>query len=261
MKTLVFLTSLLLASAHAFTLNNSAGARFPNDEVQVHVSDQTCSRIGLSNSRLLELVGVAVDRFWNTVPTSRLTLRAGTLISTSADYQTDDLCSNSGSTCTPSSTFVHSNDIIIACNETSSNFSNSTSILAVATITNATGIDILGSVILLNDAIGTQLADSGEDELISTLAHEIGHAIGLGHSRFEYNLMHYASSSSRFYLGEDDVDGVTALYPAEQPFGSCGTIDFNDRVPPSPTPYALLLIGFLVALALTHLPKKKNLSL
>ena len=62
-------------------------------------------------------------------------------------------------------------------------------------------------------------------EQVAIIAHEIGHAIGLGHSQFDHNLMYYQSISTRERLGWDDIDGVTYLYPTEQPIGGCGVIE------------------------------------
>jgi hypothetical protein len=113
MKKLALLCLMFGQSTYAFTLSTNIAARFANDEVKVHVSSQTCDNIGFTNERILELATVAVDRFWNTVPTSRLTLERGSLISTSSDFKTDPAC-ETGTNCTPSASLLHTSDIVIA---------------------------------------------------------------------------------------------------------------------------------------------------
>lgn len=247
---------LLFNSVFAMSLNNSVGASFPENEVKVNVTNASCSNIGISNTKILELASSAVDRFWNTVPTSRLRLERGSILSVSSDYQSDTLCSSGlNSSCTPNPTLIHSQDIIISCNQNTSNFPGSTNVLALAVPNNISNGEIKGAVILLNDTAATGLTGKSDDEMMAIIAHEIGHAIGLGHSRFAKNLMHYESSSSRFYLGEDDVYGVTYLYPTNQPIAGCGSITTNTR-----SNNLIMLMSFLLVTLLTYKRKERPLA-
>jgi hypothetical protein len=62
------------------------------------------------------------------------------------------------------------------------------------------------------------------------LAHELGHAIGIGHSDKSYALMYYQTNSSdiQYYLSEDDADAATFLYPDDPQLlglgGNCGAV-------------------------------------
>jgi len=50
-------------------------------------------------------------------------------------------------------------------------------------------------------------------DLVTVAAHELGHAIGLGHSEDPAALMYPYYTTSHRYLGSDDVNGVASLYP------------------------------------------------
>jgi hypothetical protein len=70
----------------------------------------------------------------------------------------------------------------------------------------------------------------GHSSLLNlVLAHEIGHAIGLGHSADSNALMYYdASYKNNLALAQDDVDGITYLYPRNELGGAkifgCGSL-------------------------------------
>lgn len=57
-----------------------------------------------------------------------------------------------------------------------------------------------------------------EDRLAIVIAHEMGHILGLGHSVTESALMYFSiGAKEHLALGQDDVDGVTFLYPRKEP--------------------------------------------
>ncbi len=213
----------------AFTLNNSRAAVFPQDEVKVNVAAHTCVNIGISNSEILSIVEEAVDGFWNTVPTSRLRLVRGDLVSVSDAFRTDPICTGGNNTsCTPNPSLIVGNDILISCNVdttiANANFSSG-GVLAITVSNNISGSEIKGALILLNDTASNQFQNKDRATKVAIIAHEIGHAIGLGHSPVDDSLMYFTTVPVRSDLGWDDIDGVSYLYPTEQPFGGCGTIN------------------------------------
>ncbi len=222
LSALLFSSNLL-----AFTLNNTIEARFPTNDVTVNIADNECQNIGYTNREILELLDDALNNFWNSAPTSALHLKRGSLVAVSDAFYNESPCLDdvTDSTClTVNSALNVSKNILIACNNNPDYFSDvrilGTTIISDYSITKK---EIHGSLFLINDIEGTRVADLSREDMIAYLAHEIGHAIGLGHSPVKDSLMYYQTVERRTHLGYDDIDGVTYLYPLEQPI-SCGTI-------------------------------------
>ena len=83
-----------------------------------------------------------------------------------------------------------------------------------------TGNSITGGIMYLNASSGlANIANLDRTLEAVTLAHEIGHLIGLGHSQDINALMYYdASAKSNLALAQDDMDGVSFFYPRHEPF-------------------------------------------
>lgn len=218
--------------ANAFTLNNSSGASFIEDSIRISVARTTsysCSEIGLTENEILDLAVEAANKFWNTVPSSRLQLQRGSVVEKSDDFYTGSICTSNTSNCTPNETLKVSSGIIIACNNNSSNFSNSPSVVGVTVPNNITSEGIQGSLILINDTSANEFSNLNHFEKVAVIAHEIGHAIGLGHSPSNSALMYYTGVSNRNALAWDDIDGITWLYPQAQPDLGCGSVKFIEN--------------------------------
>jgi hypothetical protein len=229
MKTLIIFSLIISVNAHAFTLNNNFGGSFKSNKVSVYVaSDTTCANAGLAAADLASLVGPAVDNFWNKVPTSALRLKAaGFTAPIGADINNDRLCAPTDESCISESTaplIPPVTDILIACNRNDENFGGATgtNVLAVTVPNNFSGSKITGAVILIND-FSSVFSGLSHSDKISVIAHEIGHAIGLGHAEDKNNdaLMYYKTINIRTNLAQDDIDGVSYLYPVKLSDG-CG---------------------------------------
>ncbi len=262
---LLLLTVLPALAASGFTLNNSLGARFKSDKVKVRVASVsgTCNGQGTSADELRGLVDEAVDDFWNTVPTSRLQLEDGGELDTNDnDFITGELCLQ-GDACggTP---IPAVSDIVITCNTNATNFPGGSSLLALTLPTVIKGKNIKGAVIAVN-ATNDSFGSLPRHKKVAVIAHEIGHAIGLGHSGEKANLMYYSVVPKRESLGQGDIDGVTFLYPVQMDmFGtSCltGTISTGgDQGGSGGMPsgwWPTLLAGLAVGLLLARRPGQR----
>jgi hypothetical protein len=183
----------------------------------------------MSLNELQDLIGPSVDNFWNEVPTSRLRLQTGGFSDPlGVNINTARLCAPTDAQCVSDAGTAGDavippvRDIIIACNRNAANFSSSTNVLAVTVPNSFSGKYIRGAVILINDTPGSAFFNLTRSDKISVIAHEIGHAIGLGHAEEKDRdaLMYFKTVNLRTNLGQDDVDGVTYLYPIK--LDGCG---------------------------------------
>lgn len=248
---------LSLNVAHAYTLNNNFGAAFKGKKVNVYVDAGTvCDQSSMTPYEMEELIGPAVDNFWNTVPTSALTLENGGFSAAITTMNhgrlcspTDDACiaaGNAAGTSDPLEGLIPAvSDIVIGCNDNVDNFGGA-NVLAVTVPNKFSGKKIAGAVILINN-ISSTFGSLSRTDKISVIAHEIGHALGLGHSKDSDALMYYRTVDLRKSLGQDDIDGISYLYPMKLDMGGllggCGTIS-DGRTPPKDPPFWQMILSF-----------------
>lgn len=251
MKKIILITYFFISKSHAFTLNNNASAAFEKDEVTINVDSNGCASLSVTPEEMLGYAEAAVEKFWNTVPTSRLKLKRGALINAASAIRTDLICLT-GTNCTPNPALAVESNILIACNNNATNFSNTASVLGVTVPNNISGRNIVGALILINDNASNTFESRSYDEKVAIVSHEIGHAVGLGHSPVDDSLMYYQSIPTRQRLGWDDIDGLTYLYPTEQPFSGCGSVTTENQG----ENLFILFTGFLLMLMIADLSKR-----
>jgi hypothetical protein len=232
---------LISLNSYAYTFNNNFAARFKDNEVKITIDElTTCS--GMSIYELEDIIKDAVNDFWNIVPTSSLKIVPSGFSSATTNINSGILCSPTDETCITNAggnLIPTVKNIVVACNTEGDNFGNSTEVLAVAIPNKFDGKNIVGSIVLINDNSST-FFNLPRAKKVAVLAHEIGHAIGLGHSEDSAALMYYKVVPSRKSLGQDDMRGVSYPYPIFMDLGGlleggllggCGTIS-TDRDPP-----------------------------
>ncbi len=225
---------LVVASteAYSFTLQNQAFTHFPVDEVTVNIADTSCSNINITPAILKDYVEKGINRFWNTVPSSRLKLRVGTIKT--------GLNITNVTTLDQVIALAETNSIIVSCSPNNTIFTNP----YIHAFANIRASNPNKAAVLINNVGAPTFGLKEQDEQIAIIAHEIGHAIGIGHSEDDTALMYYsASGKTQTLLTKDDVDAVTYLYPNRPPV-SCGSIEDVSKKTPGSFLFQMV-IGFL----------------
>ena len=225
---------LLTVSFSAFSWthvgNNIHG--WKQNPVTIYVNSQNCS---LSESEIHEIVDIAMTT-WNGVGESSLVVKRGESSATVADFLAGTV------TELP----------VILCDPNFSNQVGASGANVIPAATFKTEADSEGNLnysgILLNSQTGTgaNVANLSRGQVELTLAHEIGHALGLGHSSQPEALMYYSlGSKEKAILTEDDLDGISHIYPRNEFSGGvlgCSAVRLNSSKSNGSLPWALLVI-------------------
>ena len=250
---MIWMMLLILSwPAQAYRLNTSNGAHFAQTTVKFYVtSNADCTQAGVSATELLSIAKDAADKFWNRVGSSRLRLKSGGLYTTNNSlFNTGILCPDQpGSSCPPVSSIPYVPKLLITCNSNSTDNFPSDDYIAISAPTFLSGDKIRGSVILINDTPSSPFAGLSRAEKVNVLAHELGHAVGLGHTPNKEALMYYQNADKIMRLSQDDIDGISYLYP--HPIDNCGGIIGSLQEPPGFL--WQLLLAFILVGIISHL--------
>lgn len=243
----IFVSTLAWGSIGlAFTISGSSGVNgWHTDELRFAVSTAGCAS---QESRLNTAIDAAAD-LWSKIPNSRLKVTRGDSVTTTAAQ---------AKAVSPSSSPLYGNmpNPLIVCdpNMTSTIGSNANNIPA-ATSFIAPGSVINFAYMVLNAESGRAANITNLDDTILAIiiAHEMGHALGLGHTSNLNSIMYFdATDKENLTLSQDDMDAIAYLYPRTEggggkPFG-CGTVDAsNGSGPSSGNGAATLLTLFLMS--------------
>jgi len=204
--------------AQAFTLLYSAASKvttvgWKTNALTIDYDWSSCPG-AVSSGTLNTALSTAIS-LWNGAPSTDLTLTQGSQVTTS--YAT---ANGKGA-----NTGVVTNAVIFCDGNFATDFSINGS------FANGASYDYWDSAGKVYTGFIGLNADTGENGNISNLsqealniliAHELGHLIGLGHSPETAALMYYdQGAKTQLALSQDDLDGVTYLYPRSEP-GSGG---------------------------------------
>ena len=219
-------------AASAFTLNSSQNSNlkgWADHQVKLMVNTANCP----GNVDVVALIDEAAA-VWNNIATSDISVSFG------------GLTASTGFSSPPTVYCETSFQAVVGADP---DF-----VPGAAAVDGTTG-QITSGVLYLNASAGqANIGNFNREVLKIILAHEIGHLLGLGHSESNYALMYYdASAKTQLRLSQDDIDGMTYLYPADQlankKLAGCGLI----RQRPGGgggTCLLLLLMPLITALAL-----------
>ncbi|MFZ3229821.1 MAG: matrixin family metalloprotease [Pseudobdellovibrio sp.] len=237
---IICLSLFSFCTSNAFTLNSSTNPDlkgWSDSNVQLYVNTANCPA-GIDVPSIIS-GAVAV---WNNVPTSSIKVSYdGTTTSTTMSGPTTVYCETNFQS-------------VVGADQNS---------VPGAAAVNGTSGRITQGILYLNASVGQANIGNFDQTLLKViLAHEIGHILGLGHSQSTKALMYYdASAKNTLSLSQDDIDGMSYLYPSDEisdkKFAGCGLV----KSLPPPTSGKMNLIFLIMLLPFTIYLGLRNLKL
>jgi hypothetical protein len=215
--------------AQAFTLSYSSALQgWQGTTLSFAVNSSQC---GITQAALYSAIDDAIA-LWNRVPNSRIRLSRGAEVTTTVAQA---LAGNAASglptpliLCDPNMQATFQTGVSPNLDPEPSFTSNN---IPGVTLPLPTELTMDYAVLVLNSESGksARISNLNSTVLRVVIAHEIGHVLGLGHTKDIANLMYFdASERAKLSLSQDDMDGIAYLYPrtelASNGLYGCGTV-------------------------------------
>lgn len=222
-----------------------------NHKVTVHVNPTNCS---IPETDLYTIIDQSINA-WNSLPITDLELVRDQTASTT----TVDQLLASTATDVP----------LIVCDTNMTGHGLEADYIPASTVkiqlSEAGNISYAGILLNAENGAGANLRELTQGEVAVTLAHEIGHALGLGHTSQPQALMYYSiDDKTKPTITEDDMDGIAHLYPRNElkagQFG-CSAVHAVGNRRFGWLEMFLILVGFAIAnISVGRKLKKKSIK-
>ena len=255
---LVALVTLLISTVplQAFTIQIESDGRpikaWASSEITFDVNPSDCLAAGVSEEQLNASIDQAFH-LWNATPATTLKLARGAVVAKTADEINAQAEGGNPLILCDAALSTH----LVAAGETPVPIGNIPAVTRVLRINGVRQIALAVVYINADPASASNIARiiRNPQQFEVVLAHEVGHALGLGHSADATALMYYdATAKEALALSEDDVTGITYLYPRQELGGAgifgCGTTHKPSRPGSSSwIPFGFLLMACWLAVA------------